>query len=744
MNKKIIRFALPCIAAALLTSCASKDIIIDDFESGTFDKWKVEGDAFGGTPAQGAYVGQQEVKDFQGKFLANSYNGGDDSRGVLVSNSFTIEKDYINFLLGGGIKPDVYIELIVDGKSVYKTRPVVESETLHIMTWDVKEYKGQNAIIKIVDNQRGDWGHIMVDDIVMSDTGKSDIIPDYKMPFEASMKYLLVPVEDKGPETTVQLTVNDQPIGQPMYIRVAQTKIDYWVPINIEEFKGKPISLTFDHVKKTDVGFSQIIQSDSFDFDYNEKYRPSYHFSPLSGWMNDPNGMVYNNGEYHLYYQHNPYGSRWSNMNWGHASSKDLIHWEYQTEAIAPDSLGSIFSGSAIMDKKNTAGFGENALIAIYTSAGKTQTQSIAYSTDNGKTFTKYSQNPVLADPKIVDFRDPKVFWHNKSNQWVMALATSQTISFYGSKNMKEWNKLSEFGEGIGDHGGVWECPDLFPLKYNGQDKWVLLVSINPGGPNGGSATQYFIGDFDGQNFKPDMSVPYPIWIDYGRDNYAGVTWSNIPDSDGRRLFIGWMSNWDYANFVPTLNFRSASTLPRELKIGNNGKNLVLRNVPAKEVENLRAENPVAIKNIAVDKSYSIDKLLDNNNGAYEIVMTIKPQSATNVSFALENSKNESISFKFDIASETLSVDRSKSGVVNFTDNFGSENIKSPLVKKDTYTIRLFVDKASTELFVNDGDLVQTNIVFPTEPYNKLVFKADNNISVENVNIYKMKNATLK
>lgn len=736
MNKRIWILAIPLVAA-LLTSCGSKDIVIDDFESGTFDKWQVEGDAFGNVPTQGSYPGQQEVKGYQGKFLANSFNGGDDARGVLISKEFKIDRDYINFLLGGGMHPDTYVELLVDGNSVYKTIPIVESETLHQMTWDVKNYKGKNAVIKIVDNQRGGWGHILVDDIIMSDTEKSNIMPNYTMPFDASMKYLLVPIEDQGPESSVQLSVDGKLVGQPMNIRVAQTKVDYWVPINIEDYKGKPIALTFGHVKKSDVGFPQIKQSDSFDFDYNEKYRPIYHFSPQYGWMNDPNGLVYNNGEYQIYYQHNPYGSRWANMHWGHAVSKDLVKWEYQPDAIAPDSLGAIFSGSAVVDKSNTAGFGENAIVAIYTSAGDMQTQSIAYSKDNGKTFIKYDKNPVLADPKIVDFRDPKVSWNEKTKQWVMALATSQTISFYGSKNLKDWEKLSEFGEGIGDHGGVWECPDLFPLKYNGQTKWVLLVSINPEGPNGGSATQYFIGDFDGKTFKPDMSVPYPVWIDYGRDNYAGVTWSNIPEQDGRRLFIGWMNNWDYANFVPTINFRSASTLPRELKLANDGRHIVLTDSPIAELTSLRSDTE-KIGDFKVEKSYTIDRLLKDNNGAYEIEMIVDVAGSNKFAFELQNKTKEKVRFIFDIANEQLVVDRSNSGKIDFSNNFASKAIKAPMTQKDVYKIRLFVDKASTELFVNDGEVTQTNVVFPTEPYNMLVFESEGTVNVKDLNVYRL------
>lgn len=724
------------LSLLLLAGCSSKDVIIADFETDNFSGWTVEGDAFGAGPATGGLPGQQDVKGFEGKKLANSFHNGDDARGTLISPEFTIDKDYINFLLGGGRKNDTYIELIIDGKSVYKSHPVVDSETLQWMTWNVKDYKGKKAQIKIVDNQRGDWGHILVDQIVMSDSEKSVFTVDHKLSFNIDKKYLLIPIEADAPESVIEMEVNGVKTPK-MTIRVAQTKTDYWVPIDVEKYKGQTVDLIFEYAKKTDTGLSQIVQSDSFDFDYNEKYRPSYHFTPLYGWMNDPNGMVYNNGEYHLYYQYNPYGSKWGNMHWGHATSKDLVKWEHQPVAIAPDSLGTIFSGSAIIDKNNTAGFGKDALIAIYTSAGDIQSESIAYSTDNGKTFTKYKNNPVLSDPAIADFRDPKVFWHDASNQWVMSLATSQTISFFGSKNMKEWVKLSEFGNGIGDHGGVWECPDLITLKTpDGKTKWILFVSINPGGPNGGSATQYFIGDFDGKTFTPD-NLPYPLWLDYGRDNYAGVTWSNVPSEDGRRLFIGWMNNWDYANNVPITHFKSAMTVPRELKLVNNGKHLVLANAPAKEIASLRTSEPKNIANFEVTDSYTLDKLFDNNTGAYEIIMTVKSTGTDKFNFALKNSKGESIDFIFDLAQEKLNVDRTKSGLSDFSNNFASVNV-APLVKKDTYQIRLLVDKASTELFVNDGEVVSTNLVYPTEPYNSLTIESKGKISVEDLTIYKL------
>ena len=547
---------------------------------------------------------------------------------------------------------------------------------------------------------------------------KDSNIKALKKDFNIEAAYLLLPIQEKSPEVKVTVNYPDSISQSPYFIRLAQDSIDYWVKLDVKNFKGKTVSLEFEGLEKNSFALKNIKQSDSFDFDYKEKYRPAYHFTPEYGWMNDPNGMVYLDGEYHLFYQYNPFGAMWGNMHWGHAVSTDLTSWTYLPVAIGPDSLGAIFSGSAVIDKNNTAGFGENAMVAIYTSAGKVQTQSIAYSTDKGRTFTKYDKNPVIANPDIPDFRDPKVFWHKETNQWVMALATKQTITFYGSPNLKEWNRLSEFGEGIGDHGGVWECPDLFPLFYNGKTKWVLLVSINPGGPNGGSATQYFIGDFDGKTFTPD-TLPYPLWIDYGRDNYAGVTWSNIPEADGRRIFIGWMSNWDYANQVPSKYFRSANTVPRELKLASNGNHLILISYPVKEINALKNKEKNLIDDVTVTTEYRIEKLLSVNEGTYEIEFTLQPENTDIFGFSLENTKNEKIEVTFDKAAKQITLDRRTSGLTAFKDNFASE-MKAPIAAGKEYRIRLLVDKASVELFVNEGETVMTSIFFPTESMNSL------------------------
>ncbi len=339
-----------------------------------------------------------------------------------------------------------------------------------------------------------------------------------------------------------------------------------------------------------------------------EQYRPIYHFTPPEQWMNDPNGMVYYEGEYHLFYQHYPDSNVWGPMHWGHAVSEDLVHWDRLPIALYPDSLGYIFSGSAVIDKNNTSGLGteENPpMVAIYTyhdaekaetGAIDYQTQGIAYSTDRGRSWTKYQQNPVIPNPGIEDFRDPKVFWYAAQEKWVMTLAVSNHVSFYSSPDLKSWTKESEFGQEWGSHAGVWECPDLFPITVEGteEEKWVLLLSINPGGPNEGSATQYFVGDFDGKTFtlddafQEDVRDENGVWLDYGPDNYAGVTWANVSDDDGRRLFMGWMSNWHYGQEVPTYAWRSAMTVPRTLELVNLPVGLRVTSKPVEELHALR------------------------------------------------------------------------------------------------------------------------------------------------------------
>ena len=452
---------------------------------------------------------------------------------------------------------------------------------------------------------------------------------------------------------------------------------------------------------------------DAGSITYGEPYRPAFHFSPPSGWMNDPNGMVFHDGEYHLFYQHYPDSTVWGPMHWGHAVSKDMVHWENLPIALYPDSLGYIFSGSAVVDKENTAGFGtleKPALVAMFTyhdpageKAGRIdfQTQGIAFSTDNGRSWTKYAGNPVIPNPGIRDFRDPKLIWDAQRNSWLLTLAVADHVEFYRSADLKSWKKLSEFGKAIGNHGGVWECPDFFPMEDDrGDNQWVLLSSINPGGPQGGSATQYFIGSFDGTTFTSQDTVTR--WIDHGADNYAGVTWSGIPETDGRRLFLGWMSNWQYAQVVPTGVWRSAMTLPRELRLARRDGVFSLDVVPAREVGSLMG-TPSAANGSAT--------LTGEKNR-----IDFSPEGR---SFALTFSNDKGEQLMIVSGSGTVFIDRTRSGRSVVHPAFGAIH-RMPADGIGVDEVTVYLDRSSVEVFINQRS-VMTDLVFPTVPYNKVV-----------------------
>lgn len=478
---------------------------------------------------------------------------------------------------------------------------------------------------------------------------------------------------------------------------------------------------------------------------YQEPNRPQFHFSPDSMWMNDPNGMVYYEGEYHLFYQHYPDSTVWGPMHWGHAVSEDLVHWEHLPIALYPDSLGYIFSGSAVVDWNNTSGLGEEGqppLIAIFThhdpegeKAGKDdfQYQSIAYSLDRGRTWEKYGGNPVLPNPGTKDFRDPKVFWHEDSDRWVMIFAAGDHVQLYNSPNLIDWTYLSDFGQGIGGHGGVWECPDLFPLQVDGEGEsmWVLLLSINPGGPNGGSATQYFLGDFDGKTFTMDPAFAEkvaadtltgnPYWVDYGRDNYAGVTWSDIPQSDGRRIFIGWMSNWDYANVVPTERWRSAMTVARKLELRRTPGGPRLFSQPVQEFSKIKMPlKPIPSQ--TVSQSMAISSLLEEQSATLSLELELawpNGQQPEEIAVVLSNSKGEA--FRFGLAGDQFFTDRREAGKTGFEARFAQSKHTAPRWRNaDELNIEALIDVASVEFFADDGGVVMTDIFFPTEDFTEL------------------------
>ena len=513
-------------------------------------------------------------------------------------------------------------------------------------------------------------------------------------------RFVLLPVEEKADIAHLRV-LKDNKVVQTLNVRLAVDKVDYFVPLEIKTQRVALLDIHFNGDRRTKGALKELAcwremrLSDTFDTQNRERFRPDYHHTPTYGWMNDPNGMFYKDGVWHLFYQWNPYGSMWENMTWGHSTSSDLIHWEAQPTAIVADDLGAIFSGSCVVDQENTAGFGKGAVVAFYTSAGESQTQSMAYSTDNGRTFTKYEGNPVLT-ANAPDFRDPKVFWHKETQRWIMVLAVGQEMQIYSSPNLKQWTMESRFGQEYGNHGGVWECPDLFqlPVRGTGQQKWMLICNINPGGIFGGSATQYFIGQFDGHQFTCESKPEVTKWMDYGKDHYATVTFDNAPE--GRRVALAWMSNWQYANEAPTKQYRSANSIARDLDLFTDGGETYCGVTPSKEMLSLRGKPQKQLTE------------------ACEVVVSLK--GTTDIT--LLNAKGEQVTMRYDAQKQTFSMDRTKSGDVGFSENFACTTTAP--THGQMKQLRLFIDRSSIEAFDGEGRMAMTNIVFPSEPYSQI------------------------
>jgi len=522
-------------------------------------------------------------------------------------------------------------------------------------------------------------------------------------------RYLLLPVQEKEENAHIAVLDGRNEMVKRLNVRLAVDKVDYWVPLELME--GAALLDIEFHGDRRMTGavkdfacWREMKYSDTFDTRNRERFRPLYHHTPLYGWMNDPNGMFYmpsspsgNDGQagsadgtWHLYYQYNPYGSQWENMTWGHSTSRDLIHWEAQPLAIEPDWLGAIFSGSCV-----TRG---DEVVAIYTSAGHHQTQSMAVSKDGGQTFEKYSGNPILTSD-VPDFRDPNPFWNEDIKAWNMILAVGQEMRIYSSKDLKEWKEESRFGLEYGNHDGVWECPDLFKLEDSKlkNKKWVLVCNINPGGPFGGSATQYFVGDFDGHRFTCESMPKVTKWMDYGKDHYATVSFYNAPEN--RRVVLAWMSNWQYANQVPTKQFRSANSIPRDLGLFTHGEETYVSVTPSKEMLALRGQK------------------VKQPTEACEIVVDVKGSA----DITLSNTRGEQVVMHYDAQQQTFQMDRTRSGDVGFSEAFPCETTAP------TYGVvrqlRIFVDRCSVEAFDSEGKMAMTNLVFPSEPYNTIKVK---------------------
>ncbi len=505
---------------------------------------------------------------------------------------------------------------------------------------------------------------------------------------EQNKTLLLLPVQEKAENAHIAVLDKRNEMVKRLNVKLAVDKVDYFVPLKINQ--AQLLDITFQGERRTTgavkdfVCWREMKYDNSFDTSNRERFRPLYHHTPLYGWMNDPNGMFYKDGVWHLYYQYNPYGSQWENMTWGHSTSRDLIHWDAQPLAIEADWLGAIFSGSCVTNG--------NDVVAFYTSAGQHQAQSMAVSKDGGRTFEKFSGNPVLTSD-VPDFRDPKAFWNEEAKVWNLILAAGQEMRIYSSKNLKEWKFESAFGQEYGNHGGVWECPDLFKID----NKWVLLCNINPGGPFGGSATQYFVGSFDGHKFTCESMPKVTKWMDYGKDHYATVSFYNAPEN--RRVVLAWMSNWQYANDVPTKQFRSANSIPRDLGLFTHGEETYVSVVPSKEMLDVRGQK------------------VKKPTQACEIVVDVKGTA----DITLSNLKGEQVTMRYDAQKQNFIMDRTKSGDVGFSEAFPC------VTTAPTYgtirQLRIFIDRCSIEAFDSEGKMVMTNLVFPSEPYDMLKVK---------------------
>jgi sucrose-6-phosphate hydrolase SacC (GH32 family) len=657
------------IASLTNITVAADDILIADFEKTTYAPWTVTGQAFGPGPARGTLPQQMHVDGFRGMGLVNSYFNGDDTTGMLTSPEFRIERKYITFLIGGGKNEEqLALQLLVDGEIVRSaTGPNDKpggSEELAPESWDLSEFAGQSAVLRIVDNAKGGWGHINVDHIVQTDTKPRGLVKDAEREFTARTRYLHIPIKNGAPKRVVTLFVDGKPTVRND-IELADGKPDWWASMDVSAWQGKQLLLRVDKLPEDSTALAAIEQSDALknvEDLYREPLRGQFHFSPRRGWNNDPNGLVFYNGEYHLFFQHNPYGWAWGNMHWGHALSRDLVHWEELGDKLLPDEMGPMFSGSAVVDWKNSSGFGTDErppMVLFYTAAGNPTVQCIAYSTD-GRAFTKYNGNPVLRQITAGN-RDPKVIWHEPTKRWVMVLYVElegvHTIHFFTSTNLKDWTFASKTD-------GFFECPDFFELPVDGdasRRKWVLL----------GASSEYQVGLFDGTKFTSESpKVPGHR----GKGFYAAQSFSDVPD--GRRILIGW-----FQTETKGMPFNQSMTIPLELGLTQTDDGPRMTYAPAQELEVLRAKthrfDAMALRPGDTNPLDSIRAEL------VELRVEFEPGDASEVVFNVRD-----VMVSYDTKKQQLTV--------------AGHRAPAPL-RNGKQRLTIFCDRTGVEVFASDG-----------------------------------------
>ncbi len=660
-------------------ACAQRsDLVVEDFEGTNYGNWTVTGTAFGNGPAHGTLPNQMQVDGYQGKGLANSYNDGDGSMGTLTSPPFKIERRYLQFLIGGGgWEGKTCMNLMVVNKVVRTaTGPNVDpggSERLHPAQWDVSEFLGREAVLEIVDNATGGWGHISVDQIVQSDNRMNAPLLQYDVSRDILIEkpYLNFPVKNGAPKRQVSVLVDGE-AARAFDIELADGKPDWWAFLDATPFKGKTVTVKVDKLLDTSTGLSTIDQTDKIkgiEDLYHEALRPQFHFTSRRGWLNDPNGLVFFGGEYHLFYQHNPYGWDWGNMSWGHAVSRDLLHWTELPVALYPDEHGTMFSGSAVVDWKNTAGFqtgNEPALVAMVTAAGDPFTQELAYSNDRGRTWTKYEHNPVLQNI-VGGNRDPKVVWYAPGNKWVMALYLDHSdYALFGSPDLKQWRKLSDI-----KLPGDAECPNFFEVPLDGDKnnmRWVFF----------GASGVYLVGRFDGWTFTPETR---PQRLHNGNCWYAAQVYSDIPATDGRCLLIPWGRLPD-GEIFRGMPFNQMMGLPVELTLHSTVAGMSLAVEPVKELQLLRQNTQVIKPGPFLPGENPLSKI---HGDLFEIEARIAMGEAKEIEFDLRG-----VPVVYNVMTRKISC-------------LGNQAALEP--KGGEISLDIFVDRASVDLFGGQGNL---------------------------------------
>ena len=677
---------LLALAAVLRAESAGGDLVIADFNHG-YGGWTAEGEAFGEAPAAGTLQRQRPVSGFVGEGLVNTFLDGDGTTGTLTSPAFTIERAYINFLIGGGgDSQNLYMALTVDGEEVLRAAALTEGdEFLRPAYWDVRPWAGKEAVLRIVDTATGRWGHINVDEIVQSDRSRGTDAVVAASPrvekvrvIEPKEHFLLLPVAFGGETTKLRVEVDGQKIRDiDIVFPMNQGEIQFFGTLDVSQWNGKKVALCAEQIPEKCEALDWIIES-SEPADkaaaYNEKYRPQFHFAPRRGWTNDPNGLVWDGEKYHLFYQHNPFSVQWGNMTWGHATSTDLLHWQESHDAICPDRLGTIYSGSAVLDKGNTSGLapeGIDPLVAFYTSNGRQArpavkvTQSMAWSIDKGATWTKYEGNPVV-EHIVGANRDPKVIRYEPDNVWIMALyLDGEQYALLRSDNLRQWEQICEIGP-----MGCSECPDIFELPVDGDKqnkKWVFW----------GADGNYIIGTFDGKSFTREEG---PYRSKYGGNDYAAQSYFGLPD--GRRVQFAWMNGTQY----PGMPFNQQFSVPRELTLKSTADGIRLAFAPVRELETLRGEQ------ISLEAQTAEEVTAGGLSDCFDAELTIDVSNQAPIEIAFSSTK--------------IVYDPVK----------GLVNGMVPLVPVDgKIKLRLVVDRMSYELFAADGVAELTQGFVPTD-----------------------------